>query len=103
VTWSGARLTIQYEPSRTCKNAGGIHLQDRLAVACMHAGFRLYRINHGSEQGVAVDAGGRYRYMGGHTSLGYGMDWQWNGGGPPVVASASFYDHRLEVWSPPAF
>eukprot|EP00037_Helgoeca_nana_P024116 m.254412 g.254412 ORF g.254412 m.254412 type:complete len:50 (-) comp26539_c1_seq11:2573-2722(-) len=33
--------------------------------------------------------------VGGHTSLGYGVDWL---PGSTVVGSASFYDHRLEFW-----
>ena len=43
------------------------------------------------------------RYKGGHTSLGYGIDWQLpltrdRGGDGGLLGSASFYDHRFKVW-----
>ena len=94
----------------------------------MHHGFTVLHYDHGEG---TFDPEARLNYTGGHTSLGYGADWQAptaaaddssanaaaSGGDVGagrdkaessdrpcsrpnwLIGSASFYDHRLEVWS----
>lgn len=95
----GGIWRVKWSPDPAC--AG------QVLTACMHAGFAVLEYNHdaGKFEGEIL------RHTGGHTSLGYGVDWQWRkaaaegrggnfGMNLPVVGSASFYDHRLEVWCP---
>ena len=74
-----------------------------LLCAAMHNGFTVLKYDHGS---ATFDSDAALHYTGGHTSLGYGADWQApnaatgaEGGDNWLIGSASFYDHRLEVWS----
>eukprot|EP00039_Didymoeca_costata_P021085 m.343368 g.343368 ORF g.343368 m.343368 type:complete len:361 (+) comp22721_c0_seq1:183-1265(+) len=64
-----------------------------LLAACMHAGFKILKFDETTHSSEII-----HHYEGGHTSLAYGADWHWEPLQPPVVATASFYDHRLEVW-----
>ena len=60
---------------------------DILGLACMHNGFMIIdakthkKLTHYTE----------------HDSLAYGLDFQWNE--ELTLASCSFYDHLLTVWS----
>jgi diphthamide biosynthesis protein 7 len=86
-----------------------------LLAACMYAGFAVLRAS------AAWDGLQLASTYTGHDSIGYGADWWWGGGGggggeaaaavqpeaqsPPgeawLVATASFYDRRLHLWSAP--
>ncbi|SCV68666.1 BQ2448_787 [Microbotryum intermedium] len=81
--------------------------EDRLLVACMHDGFKVIEFGstmgkgEGEVEGVLLKT--RFDR---HESLAYGIDWgrPFPGGeeedrGGDLVASCSFYDHMLHVWS----
>ena len=75
--------------------------QDVLLAACMHAGFRVFRLED-EAQFVC-----RAEYHGPHNNLAYGADWQpmtatdSDGRKVLVAATASFYDKKFSVWSVP--
>lgn len=84
-----------------------------MAAACMHSGFKIVNWNGEEEKPVIVASYTRHR------SLAYGIDWcyedlgevcckrQENGGVNEkytnefefVLASCSFYDHSLHLWT----
>jgi hypothetical protein len=86
---------------------------DLLLAACMYNGFSVLRAG-GLEDGDAASIEVVERYEA-HESIAYGCDW-WRGGGRRggsapcssssaddprcIVATASFYDKRLHLWSP---
>lgn len=68
-----------------------------LLAACMHNGFGLVKV--GGEEIEVVET---YKM---HESLAYGADWQRGvvgegGRNKSVVATCSFYDRLVRVWSP---
>ena len=67
------------------------HARDagRAVLGCMHGGFCTVRVTDGGA--LALDA----RHDA-HQSLAYGVDWHW---ASDAVASCSFYDCRVHVWS----
>lgn len=72
---------------------------ERLLVAAMHGGFRVVDFEGlGGSESVEPTTHAKFD---GHESLAYGVDW--SGGqtekGEDVVASCSFYDHTVHVWS----
>lgn len=81
----------------------------RLLVAGMHGGFKVVDFD-GLALNDGVDADGwltpgqgrLHTRFDKHESLAYGADWS-DGGrtaeGRDLVASCSFYDHMLHVWS----
>eukprot|EP00040_Diaphanoeca_grandis_P006718 m.38423 g.38423 ORF g.38423 m.38423 type:complete len:404 (-) comp17910_c0_seq1:78-1289(-) len=70
-----------------------------LLCASMHGGFTVLNYDHAQGK---FEKDSTISYSGGHTSLGYGADWQSPSAKHPrdrwMVGTASFYDHRLEVW-----
>ena len=79
--------------------------KEDLLVACMHDGFKIinYTLKETNDRVMVADppvVTGRYDA---HTSLAYGVDWQHSlgpGGTQDLVASCSFYDHSLHLWTP---
>lgn len=69
---------------------------DLLATACMHNGFQLVHchLDSSTEPEVVCE----YQQ---HKSLAYGIDWTPLHSGSDVLtlASCSFYDHSMHVWS----
>ncbi len=69
---------------------------DLLATACMHNGFQLVHchLDSSTEPEVVCD----YQQ---HKSLAYGIDWTplHSGSDDLTLASCSFYDHSMHLWS----
>lgn len=79
--------------------------RDLILAACMHAGYRVFRMNGDGESLDWVKT-----YHGEHKSLAYGADWApidvVNGDGYSnkrnqmfLAATCSFYDNTLSFWS----
>ncbi|XP_028400590.1 diphthine methyltransferase-like [Dendronephthya gigantea] len=95
------------QPLTSCDVGGGVWRlkwhptnPDYLLAACCHSGFHVLNVDlkSGSETKVAAS------YTA-HKSLAYGADWcrcPGNSGDcsplHEVIATCSFYDHRLDVW-----
>jgi diphthamide biosynthesis protein 7 len=94
----GGAWRVKWHPS--------ISHKEELLVACMHDGFKVVRWSFdGSDLGAGIiDAPVVSSRFDAHTSLAYGADWQHrslrDNDSKPVVASCSFYDHMLCMWSP---
>ncbi|KDQ63752.1 hypothetical protein JAAARDRAFT_29786 [Jaapia argillacea MUCL 33604] len=100
----GGAWRVKWHPSPTRK-------QD-LLVACMHDGFKIVRFAPFFGEGANMEGGEReggreweswevVKRFDEHESLAYGVDWSFKGGGEgeeSVIASASFYDHKLHLW-----
>lgn len=83
--------------------AGGL-----LALACMHGGAAVWRLDGDGDGVGALEEVASYR---GHQSMAYGIDWcECRGlaaGGQEdestrrqlLLASCSFYDHALHLWA----
>lgn len=76
--------------------------KEDLLVACMHDGFKVVKCSFKEGEETALMNGqpivaSRYDA---HTSLAYGVDWQHGLSQKDFVASCSFYDHSLHMWSP---
>ncbi|KAJ7630947.1 WD40-repeat-containing domain protein [Roridomyces roridus] len=79
----GGAWRVKWHPSASRK--------DDLLVACMHDGFKIVSFN---------DEGGQIqKRFDAHESLAYGVDWSFAEGNETLVASCSFYDHSLHLWS----
>jgi diphthamide biosynthesis protein 7 len=78
--------------------------KEDLLVACMHDGFKVVKCPIKSG-GVAIvdDQPVVMSFYNAHTSLAYGADWQHgtsqDGVSESKIASCSFYDHSLHIWS----
>ena len=78
-----------------------------LLVACMHDGFKVVRFHtfsNSSEESSFADGTGHEiaKRFDQHESLAYGVDWSFQhheGGGDTLIASCSFYDCALHLWS----
>ncbi|CAE6428788.1 unnamed protein product [Rhizoctonia solani] len=79
--------------------------KDELLVACMHDGFKVVKLpfNEGGQLDAVSTPVVSHRFDA-HTSLAYGVDWHHgsltNDPAKSLVASCSFYDHTLCLWSP---
>ncbi len=66
---------------------------DLVALACMHGGFKIADLNKNKIMSS----------YNGHYSLAYGIDWYRTGrvvgDSGLVLASCSFYDHSLHLWT----
>ncbi|KAG6336578.1 hypothetical protein ID866_2516 [Astraeus odoratus] len=73
-----------------------------LLVACMHDGFKVVGIGdakHFPEHSGPTRIENRFDE---HGSLAYGVDWSYDQGTPrgeTLIASCSFYDNKLYLWS----
>jgi diphthamide biosynthesis protein 7 len=72
-----------------------------LLVACMHDGFKVCRskgmLDKQSGQQSSWEVVTRYDA---HQSLAYGVDWSFDtSGGETLIASCSFYDHAVRLWT----
>jgi diphthine methyl ester acylhydrolase len=87
----GGAWRVKWHPSAT-RNTD-------LLVACMHDGFKIVRF--GLEP--IVDRCDIIKRYDAHESLAYGVDWSFATGGNTdsntMIASCSFYDHALHLWS----
>lgn len=79
----------------------------RLLIAAMHNGFSVVDFDGisvtPSEDGkLSPGEGELKKRFEGHDSLAYGVDWSDGGqtsSSEDIVASCSFYDHAMHVWS----
>ncbi|KAF7347828.1 WD-REPEATS-REGION domain-containing protein [Mycena venus] len=88
----GGAWRVKWHPSTNRKND--------LLVACMHDGFKVVRF--AEPQDAGLDGGEVLKRFDSHTSLAYGADWSFadsGDGGESLIASCSFYDHSLHVWT----
>jgi diphthamide biosynthesis protein 7 len=79
-----------------------------LLVACMYDGFKILRFNVDGlpdyrGKGISDDWNVIKRYDA-HDSLAYGVDWSFatdhgTSNIETLIASGSFYDHALHLWS----
>lgn len=81
---------------------------NRLLIAAMHGGFRVVDFkglnSDCSGDDITVEVKAKFDE---HESLGYGVDWSGGirkggnglGEGEDLIASCSFYDHTVHVWS----
>ncbi len=67
---------------------------DLLATACMHNGFQLVQCHVTSAREPEVVC--MYEE---HKSLAYGIDWAPSDDGRVTLASCSFYDHSMHLWT----
>jgi diphthine methyl ester acylhydrolase len=89
----GGAWRVKWHPSPSRKSD--------LLVACMHDGFKILRFGlEGINLKNSCEIIKRYDA---HESLAYGVDWSFAIGGSQdidtLIASCSFYDHALHVWS----
>ncbi|OJA21503.1 hypothetical protein AZE42_05114 [Rhizopogon vesiculosus] len=84
----GGAWRVKWHPSPTRK--------EDLLVAGMHDGFKVVKV-HGEDL-----AWGITKRFDDHKSLAYGVDWSFappDVDGQTLIASCSFYDHALHLWS----
>ncbi|EIN13740.1 WD40 repeat-like protein [Punctularia strigosozonata HHB-11173 SS5] len=92
VNVGGGAWRVKWHPAPTRKHD--------LLVACMHDGFKVVRFIGDGD--INTDATYEIiKRFDAHESLAYGVDWSFAGEdeqGQTLIASASFYDHRLHLW-----
>lgn len=90
----GGAWRVKWHPSASRK--------EDLLVACMHDGFKVIKcsfIEGEEKEPINSQPVVTSRYDA-HTSLAYGVDWQHDLSQEDYMASCSFYDHSLHMWSP---
>lgn len=91
----GGAWRVKWHPSATRWN--------NLLVACMHDGFKIVHFDLDSSESSRFDgvSWSIKKRFDAHESLAYGVDWSFAGSkdGETTIASCSFYDHRLHIWS----
>jgi len=95
----GGAWRVKWHPSAKRKHD--------LLVACMHDGFKVVRFHpssNGSEESLLANDTGHEitKRFDRHESLAYGVDWSFQhhkGGSDTSIASCSFYDCALHLWS----
>ena len=96
----GGAWRVKWHPSAARKND--------LLVACMHDGFKVVRFDLDGRLGDMGKGSDRpndwkvIKRFDSHESLAYGVDWSFaEGHDTPetLIASGSFYDHALHLWS----
>ncbi|KAK7064228.1 WD-repeats-region domain-containing protein [Favolaschia claudopus] len=87
----GGAWRVKWHPSPSRKND--------LLVACMHDGFKVARF--GSSDDAELTGGEVVKRYDNHASLAYGADWSFcgSGEGETLIASCSFYDHAMHLWT----
>lgn len=77
--------------------------QNDLLVACMHDGFKIvqFDLDKIASDKSYTDLWKIKKRFDAHESLAYGVDWSFaeSKGDETIIASCSFYDHRLHLWS----
>ncbi|KAJ7706171.1 WD40-repeat-containing domain protein [Mycena rosella] len=87
----GGAWRVKWHPAASRKND--------LLVACMHDGFKVVRFATDAD-GAGFGGGEVVKRFDSHTSLAYGVDWSFaDTGGESFIASCSFYDHSLHLWT----
>ncbi|KAI8995633.1 WD-40 repeat-containing protein [Trametes punicea] len=95
----GGAWRVKWHPSPARK--------DDLLVACMHDGFKVVKFDFGSgdDPSSVLSSSERpwklVKRFDEHASLAYGADWSFagdRGEDGTLVASCSFYDHKLHLW-----
>jgi len=80
---------VKWHPSLSRKND--------LLVACMHDGFKVVRFD---ADDTVLAGGETLKRFDTHASLAYGADWSFaEDGEESLIASCSFYDHSLQLWT----
>ncbi|QRV76170.1 WD domain, G-beta repeat protein [Ceratobasidium sp. AG-Ba] len=92
----GGAWRVKWNPSPDRK--------EDLLVACMHDGFKVVKCPiRDSDAGIVVEKPSVMSSYNAHDSLAYGVDWQHGvskeNSSEGLVASCSFYDHVLHLWS----
>ncbi|KAJ7169893.1 WD40-repeat-containing domain protein [Mycena filopes] len=84
----GGAWRVKWHPSPSREND--------LLVACMHDGFKVVRF---AQTGESLANGEVIQRFDVHTSLAYGADWSFASETNTLIASCSFYDHSLHMWT----
>lgn len=101
----GGAWRVKWHPSAARKND--------LLVACMHDGFKVVRfdideyLTHHEQGSGDQNNWDVIMRFDAHTSLAYGVDWSFESqrkgantvDAQTLIASGSFYDHALHLWS----
>lgn len=85
----GGVWRVKWHPSPTRK--------EDILVAGMHDGFKVAKAHHGEDVTWEI-----VKRFDDHKSLAYGADWSFaplGVDGETLIASCSFYDHMLHLWS----
>lgn len=87
----GGAWRVKWHPSASRKND--------LLVACMHDGFKVVRFSN-DDDSTELGGGAVVKRFDSHKSLAYGADWSFaERGEETLIASCSFYDHSLYLWT----
>lgn len=90
----GGAWRVKWHPSPDRKND--------LLVACMHSGFKIIDIGQTAHLMQNDLPHGVRKQFDRHESLAYGADWSFHQetrGEETLIASCSFYDHTLYLWT----